>query len=380
MYGIPMPCQNGKYFERSVANLVKKHGTPLLVISKRLLVEQVEKFRRLLPRVEPYYAVKANSHPDIIKTFAKLGIGFDAASRYEIDLVLKSGVGPERIIFANPIKQPETLKYAMEKGIHLTVFDSEYELYKIAEHAPGASVLVRIKVPNVGSMVELSLKFGADPADAIPLLIKAHKLGLNPAGIAFHVGSQCVKVENYLEAFELASIILKDAKLKQIPLSIVDIGGGMPIRHLDDDEDLFEKYAPTLAKEIDRIFEPSIRLIAEPGRAFAGPACTLIMRVVGRSIRENKNWYYLDDGIYGTLSGILYDFCKYEYKSFKRGLTHISTLAGPTCDAHDIIARSVELPSLDINDIVYVPRIGAYSSASSTYFNGIPPAKAVLVP
>lgn len=371
---------NGKYFERSVANLVKRYGTPLLIISRKSLVEQVEKFRRILPRVTPYYAVKSNPHPDIVKTFMKQGTGFDVASRYEIELVLKCGAKPGKIIFANPIKLPETMKFALEQGITLTVFDSEYELYKIAEYAPGSRVLVRIKVPNVGSRVELSLKFGADPTDAIPLLIKAHKLGLVPAGIAFHVGSQCIHVENYIEAFEMASIILKDARLKQLPLSIVDIGGGMPIQYLDGDDDLFSKFAPTLCKEMDRIFDNSVELIAEPGRALVGPACVLISRVIGRSIRENKQWYYLDDGIYGTLSGIFYDSGKYEYKSFKKGLTHISTLAGPTCDAHDIIARSVDLPNLEIGDVIYVPNLGAYSIASTTNFNGIPPAKALLVP
>ena len=375
-----MGGSNGKNIERSVNNLVKRHGTPLFVVSKRLLIEQVEKFRALLPRVTPYYAVKANSHPDIIKTFVKLGMGFDVASRYEMELVLKHGAKPGRVVYANPIKIPETMRYAMSQGIDLTVFDSEYELYKIAQHSPGARVLVRIKVPNIGSVVELSLKFGAEPTDAIPLLIKAHKLGLKPAGVAFHAGSQCTHIENYIEAFEMTNIIMRDARLKQIPISIVDIGGGMPIRHFDDDEDLFTKFAPSLSKEIDRLFDDSVQVIAEPGRAMAGPACTLITRVVGKSIRENKPWYYLDDGIYGALSGILYDFCKYEYKVFKRGLTHISTIAGPTCDSHDIIARSVELPILDINDVVYVENVGAYSIASTTWFNGIPPAKTIFVP
>ena len=110
----------------------------------------------------------------------------------------------------------------------------------------------------------------------------------------------------------MTNIIMRDARLKQIPISIVDNGGGMPIRHFDDDEDLFTKLAPSLSKEIDRLFDDSVQVIAEPGRAMAGPACTLITRVVGKSIRENKPWYYLDDGIYGALSGILYDFCKYE--------------------------------------------------------------------
>jgi len=375
-----MDTKNSRSFERSISSLVKKHGTPLFIISKSKLVEQAEKFKRLLPRVKPYYAVKANSCPEIVKTFAKLGTGFDVASKYEMDLALKCGAKPHDIIYANPVKPADTMKFAMENGVDLTVFDSEYELYKIAEHAPGARVLVRIKVPNIGSVVELSLRFGAEPTDAIPLLIKAHKLGLKPVGVAFHAGSQCTHIENYIEAFEMTKIIFQDARLKQIPLSIIDIGGGMPIQHFDDDEDHFTKFAPKLCHEIDRLFDNTVELIAEPGRAFPGPACTLVMRVLGKSIRENKHWYYLDDGLYGCLSGILFDFCKYQYNVFKKGPTHISALAGPTCDSHDIIDRSVELPELEIGDTVYVQNIGAYSIASATNFNGIPPAKTVFVP
>jgi ornithine decarboxylase len=257
-------------------------------------------------------------------------------------------------------------------------FDSEYELYKIAKHAPKSKVLVRIKVPNVGSMVELSIKFGADPSDAIPLLIKAYKLGLKPAGVSFHVGSQCVKIENYIEAFEMASIIYQDAQLKQLSLDTLDIGGGFPIKHYDWEEDNFIKMAPRINKELDRLFNNNIKIISEPGRVLVGNSCTLITQVIAKSIRNNKFWYYLNDGLYGTLSGILFDHCKYQYKTLKTGQPHISTITGPTCDSLDVISYSEDLPELDIGDIIYVENIGAYSIATATNFNSLPLAKVVL--
>ncbi len=178
----------------------------------------------------------------------------------------------------------------------------------------------------------------------------------------------------------MASIIVRDAMLKKIPLEIVDIGGGFPIRHLKTDESLFaKKMAPLINKEVDRLFGPNINVIAEPGRALAGPACTLVMRVIGKSIRQNKHWYFLDDGIYGALSGLVYDHCKYEYKVFRKGQKQISTLAGPTCDSFDVISSSEELPELEVGDIVYVERIGAYSIATATNFNSLPPPKTVCV-
>ncbi|OHB82359.1 MAG: hypothetical protein A2V98_05890 [Planctomycetes bacterium RBG_16_64_12] len=366
--------------ERRLRELARKHGTPLMLISRSALRGQLGRFRRAMPRVEPFFAVKANAHPEVIKTMVSGRASFDVASVAEMDRVLAAGAKPERIIFANTVKPVEAIVRAAKKGVSLMTFDSEYELDKIAEHAPGSRVLVRIKVPNVGSIVELSLKFGVDPADATDMMIKAYKLGLKPAGLSFHVGSQCTRLENYIEAMEMAAIIARDARLKQLPFEMVDIGGGFPIAHFDEEDDPFDKIAPALAKELDRLFAPNIRLIAEPGRFLVGPAATLVMRVVGKAIRENKLWYYLDDGLYGTLSGQVFDHCKYEFKYLRGGRTRLSTLAGPTCDSFDIIARGEQIPELQFGDEVYVENIGAYSLASATNFNGMPMAKVVMTP
>lgn len=375
-----MKIKSKDNIKKQLINLVRRHNTPLFLISKSKLLNQLKRFQTLLPRVKPFYAVKSNCHPFILKTFAEAGIGFDVASIYEMKTLLDMGVSPERMVFANTVKTPEALKFAASHNINLMTFDSEYELNKIARYAPQAKVLVRIKVPNVGSMVELSLKFGAEPPDAIPFLIKALKLGLKPVGVSFHVGSQNIHIENYLDALEIASIIFKDAHLKQIPLEILDIGGGFPIKHFDDEKDLFTITAASINKELNRLFSENIKIIAEPGRVLCGPAGILVMRVIGKSIRNNKHWYYLDDGVYGSLSGIVYDHCKYQYKVLKKGITQITTLAGPTCDSFDIISTSEELPELDIGDIVYVENIGAYSWATATNFNGLPPAKVVVIP
>lgn len=365
--------------ERQLRNVVRRHGTPVVTISRSALRAQVARFRQTLPRVEPFYAVKANPHPDVLKTFAVAGAGFDAASVPEIEAALAAGAKPSQIIYANTIKPASAIEAAMERGVDLMTFDSEYELDKIAEHAPGARVLARIKVPNVGSVVELSLKFGAEPADAMDLLIKAHQLGLRPAGVSFHVGSQCTHVGNYIEALELAAILVRDAKLKQIPIEILDIGGGFPIPHFDSEEDPFDRMGRAIREEIDRLFESNLRIIAEPGRFLVGPSATLVMRVVGKAIRENKHWYYLDDGVYGALSGMIFDHAKYQFKVTRGGRTQLSTLAGPTCDSLDIIARGEQLPELEIGDLVYVENIGAYSIASATSFNGLPIAPTVIV-
>jgi len=365
--------------DRRLKSLARRHGTPLVVISRSGLLRQLDHFRSALPRVEPYYAVKANGHGEVLKTLVAGGANFDVASSAEMQAVLAAGAKPDRLIFANTIKPVEAIIQARKLGIDLMTFDSEYELDKIAEHAPRAKVLVRIKVPNVGSIVELSLKFGAEPADAIAFLIKAHKMGLKPTGVSFHVGSQCTRIENYIQAMEMAAIIVRDARLKQLPLEIVDIGGGFPIPHFDWEEGLFDEAAATIAREIDRLFDANVRVIAEPGRFLVGPAATLVMRVIGKAIRENKHWYYLDDGVYGALSGQIFDHAKYQFKVTRNGRRQLSTLAGPTCDSLDIIAIGEDLPELEIGDIVYAENVGAYSVATATNFNGLAPAKIVMV-
>jgi len=365
---------------RTVPDLVRRHRTPLFIISRTLLREQVARFRKLLPRVEPYYAVKANPDPRILKVFADAGLGFDVASANEIDTALAAGAKPGRLVFANTTKREEMISFARKKRVDLMTFDSEYELDKIAKLSPGARVMVRIKVPNVGSIVELSIKFGTDPTDAVPLMLKAKKLGLRPVGVSFHVGSQCTHGDNYLESFELCAIIVRDARAKQLPIEMVDIGGGFPIQHLDSDEDWFAKMAPAMNLELNRLFDSNLTVIAEPGRALVGPACVLVMSVIGKSIRNNKHWYFLDDGVYGALSGMIFDHCKYQFKVFKRGASQLTSLAGPTCDSLDVISNMEELPELELGDLVYAQSIGAYSLASATSFNGIPPAHAIVVP
>jgi len=367
--------------QKVIRRSAKKHGTPLMLIERAVLRQQYERFCRHLANVTPYYAIKANPHPEIIKTFIKLGAGFDVASANEMKQVLELGADPKKIIFANTIKSNEDIAFAYKKKVRFMTFDNEAELYKMAKHCPGARVLVRIKVSNHGSTVELSLKFGADPEQAIFLLKKAKSLGLRPAGVAFHVGSQCVNADNYLQALDISAEIFNEAKKIGLDLDILDIGGGFPIRHFDDDDHLtYKEVAKQIRKKLRRLFDKKTQFIAEPGRFFAGPAGTLITQVVGRTFRNNRNYYYLNDGVYADFSGIVFDHCRYEFKTLRRGQKFLSTLAGPTCDSFDTIAVSVDLPELDVGNVVYVKNIGAYSCASAVPgFNGFPPAKILMI-
>ncbi|MEK6732577.1 MAG: type III PLP-dependent enzyme [Candidatus Omnitrophota bacterium] len=366
--------------ENLIRKMLKKHSSPLMLIQEDMLEKQFKAFRKALPEVTPYYAIKANPYPGIIKKFVALGAGFDVASANEMNTVLELGATPEKIIFANTIKSNEDIRSAYKKKVKIMTFDNEPELYKIAKYCPGARVLIRIKVTNIGSIVELSLKFGADPEQSIFLLKKARSMGLKPVGLSFHVGSQCTNVENYLQALEVSSAIFNEAKQAGLFLNILDIGGGFPIKHFDADSHLtFERMASQIRKKLERLFDKNVKFIAEPGRFLAGPSGILVTQVIGRTFRNNKNYYYLNDGLYGDFSGIVFDHCKYEFKTLKRGQKFLSTLAGPTCDSFDTISLSEDLPELDLGNVVYVKNIGAYSCASAVpNFNGFKPAKIVM--
>lgn len=352
-----------------------------MLIKRSVLVKQYDRLRKCLPEVTPFYAIKANPHPSIIKTFIELGAGFDVASGAEMKQVLRLGASPSKIIFANTIKTPEDIEFARKRRVKLMTFDNEPELYKLAKHYPGAHVICRIKVANAGSVVELSLKFGADPEHAFFLLRKAKALGLVPAGISFHVGSQSSNVENYLQALEMSAKIFDEAQEEGMPLKIMDIGGGFPIQHFDKEVGVnFERMAGQIRKSINKLFDKNVKFISEPGRFLAGPAGTLVTQVIGRTFRNNKNYYYLNDGIYGDFSGMVFDHCRYEFKTLRRGQKFLSTLAGPTCDSFDTLSTNEEIPELYMGDVVYVKNIGAYSCASATMgFNGFPPAEIIMV-
>ena len=372
---------NGSSIENLIRQSVKQHGSPIMLIRKSVLEKQCHRFRKSLPQVKPYYAIKANPHPEIIKAFGKLGANFDVASAKEMEIVLNLKISPHRLIFANTIKSIPDIQAAHKAGVNLMTFDNEPELYKIAKHAPRSRVLVRIKVGNAGSIVELSLKFGADPEHAAFLLRKARSLGLVPEGVAFHVGSQCTNIANYTQALEISAQIFKEAKEEGMALNMLDIGGGFPIRHFDREEQLeFEDIARQTRKELTRLFDKKVKVIAEPGRFFVGPSGILVTQVVGRAFWNNKNYYYINDGVYADFSGTIFDHCKYELKTLRRGQKFLSTVAGPTCDSLDIISLTEELPELDVGSVIYVKNIGAYSSASAVPgFNGFASAKTILV-
>jgi ornithine decarboxylase len=372
---------------KKIENIAKRRGTPVFILDHDKIRRNYKEFKAALPRVQAYYAVKANSDPEIVRTLYKEGASFDVASFPEFMVVYKNIKNLpakkrqdfiwDKIIYANTIKRIETL-HELDQYKPLVTYDNIEELKKIIKHAPHAGLVLRIRVPNTGSMVELSSKFGAHPGEAVDLIIEAFKSGIVVEGISFHVGSQCNNFENYMQALQLSASIMKEAASRGHRIKILDIGGGFPVKY-NSKVKSFKTLANKLNMEFDRLFPKDIEILAEPGRFMVANAATLVTKIIGKAVRDGKTCYYLDDGVYHTFSGIVFDHCTYPLRAFKDGEKKISAVFGPTCDAFDTISVAEMLPDLEIGDILYAENIGAYSVASSTYFNGFPPAKIVHI-
>ena len=372
---------------KQLQQIARKEGTPVVVIDHNVVRANYREFHRHLPRVQAYFAVKANPAPEIVRSLYKIGASFDVASLAEFRLVYENIKGLpakeqqdfiwDKIIYANPTKPRETLE-ALDQYKPLVTFDNPNELKKIKRFAPHAGVVLRLRVPNTGSVVELSSKFGADPSEAVTLIQAAFDLGLVVEGLSFHVGSQCMNFENFVQALNISASVMQESEARGHKIKILDIGGGFPAPYHRDVESI-EVLARKINAEIARLFSTDTEIIAEPGRFVVASAATSIAKVIGKARRDGKTCYYIDDGVYHTFSGIIFDHCQYHLKAFKRGPTEICAVFGQTCDALDTISLSEDLPELELDDLVYCEAIGAYSNASATWFNGFAPAKVVHI-
>ena len=372
---------------RQLRAVAKRHGTPMVVIDHEIIRRNYALFRKHLPKVQAYYAVKANPDPAIVRTLYRDGASFDAASLPEFMMVyenIKQMPAREqqefiwdKIIFANTTKTKETPQ-ALDQYKPLVTYDNLNELRKIRQYAPHAGVVLRLRVPNTGSMVELSSKFGCDPGEAVDLIMEAFRIGLEVEGLSFHVGSQCTNFENFVQALNMAAAVMREAKARGYEIKILDIGGGFPVSY-DRHVKPFSALARKINAEVDRLFPGDIQILAEPGRFFVATAAILVARIIGKAVRDGRTSYFIDDSVYHTFSGIIFDHCRYRIQAFKKGSTEICAVFGQTCDGLDTISQSEELPELEIEDLIYSEDIGAYSNASSTWFNGFPPAKVVHI-
>jgi ornithine decarboxylase len=371
--GLELDPDGDPFARESILHLAKRYGSPLVIIDAARVRAQYAKLAAALPGVDLHYALKPLPHASVVRALNEEGAFFDLATNGEVDLVRRMGVSPERCIHTHPIKRDSDIRGALGFGVDRFVVDNPDELRKFVKFRNRVSLLVRVSFRSPDAVCDLSRKFGCAPAAVPGLLELAADLGIKVEGLSFHVGSQARDSGMHVEAVGVCGDLLRDAARAGHGLTTLDIGGGFPAGgpagHLPIDA-----YCAPIVAALGTL-EPGVRIIAEPGRFIAAPAAIAVSSVMGRALRDGRWWYYLDDGLYGTYSGQMYDHASYCIDTLiAHGETHRSVLAGPTCDSIDVIAEDIDLPKLGVGDLIVGRDMGAYTWASASDFNFFPRA------
>lgn len=381
--------------------------TAFYIINLGEIIRQLKLWRELFPYIDPKYAVKCNPNPVICQLLGLLGVGFDVASKNEINLVKDYVNDIKNVVYANPHKEWSSIQYARSTDVDYAVFDSEYELQKIKLFHPKCKLLMRLKVNDKNSLCRFSTKFGVNINHARSLLACAHNLKLKVVGVSFHVGSGCRDAAQYYEALQMCRQVFDIAatELNMPPLEIIDIGGGFPGLHDTDSLTLLKNISIQLNKGFTDLFLsdyhvadldapqnntdlPPIQVISEPGRFFVQSSHTLLVNVISKNVFNTEDdpptttyFYYLNDGVYGSFNCIFFDHQKPEVLPYNErdGEKHKSTVFGPTCDSIDKICEGIELPELEIGEWCFVKNFGAYTTAAASNFNGFSKTPAFYV-
>jgi len=362
-----------------VRRLVKEFGSPLVILDCERVRAQVRKLRKALPGVALHYALKPMPHPAVVETVIAEGGFLDLATSGEVQLAERLGVSPERCIHTHPIKRPADIANALKFGVRTFVADNPDEVQKFAHLTDSVELLLRVSFRAPGAVCDLSRKFGCDPEDLLSLARLAADLGIPVRGLSFHVGSQTADAAKHVEALQACAALMAAARRERLgSFDTLDIGGGFPIAYAQPVQDISRFCAP-LRRAIAQL-PRRVRVIAEPGRYIVGPAAIGVASVMGRARREGHWWYYLDDGLYGSYSGQLFDHARYPVEPLRSGTELLAAvLAGPTCDSIDVIAENLMLPELRVGDLIIGRSMGAYTWASASEFNFFPKATVVAV-
>lgn len=364
------------------------------------VVAKHQRWLREFPRIRPFYAIKCNPDPTMLKTLLALGTGFDCASKAEIRQMLALGAKPEQIIYANPCKQSSHIRFARDNDVKLVVFDNEEELVKTKKNFPNAHLVLRIVTDDSASVCRFSMKYGAEIEACRGLIDAAQAMGFQMAGISFHVGSGCRDADSFVKALKNARMLFDYAETVGYHFTLLDIGGGFPGT---EDVDLkFEEITSVVNQQLDTLFPeqhfPDLQVIAEPGRFYAASAFSLATNVIAKKkvsgdepekqLEDEKDgildsvtpdssdtafMYYINDGLYGSFNCLFYDHAVVNptvLKSRPSETMHRSSIWGPTCDGLDKIMGSVLLPELNVLDWIVWHDMGAYTIAAGCSFNG----------
>ena len=368
---------------------IRHKPSPFLVINLKQVTDNYQFIQKHLPpKIKIYYPVKANPHPILLQHMQGLGACFEVASTYELDLVLKTknpSIPPlqEQISYGNPIKKEADIADAYKKGIRYFVCDCHEEMIKLARRAPKSKLIFRLATPNQGALLPLTKKFGVADKELDQLIMAAKKKDLIPYGLSFHVGSQQQDMRSWQKAIHTSHGVFERLKQQDIPLDLLNLGGGLPIEYLDNPSiQPLDAYLTAITDCLHKTFKDAMpkHVWIEPGRAMVGTAGIIVSEVILKTRRNNHQaWLYLDVGVFSGFMEAFEEIIKYPAWTEKSEPLIPYILAGPTCDEMDVLYQTFRYPlpkNITLQDKVYFFATGAYThSYSAINFNGYPPLK-----
>lgn len=359
--------------------------TPFLAVDINTLRDRYRRLTASMPGVRPFYAVKCNPSPAIVRSLLAMGSSFEIASYPELEVLVANGVDPTDVLYSNTVKPPLHVAKAHQAGVWRFAVDSSGELKKLAQHAPGSAVYVRLRVDDSESLFPLSRKFGAETHKARALMLEAARLGLQPYGLTFHVGSQCANAEAWRLAIQQSGSLMTQLLTEGIRISMLDIGGGFPARYMTN-VPAIESIGAVVTSALEGLpYQPAL-LACEPGRHLTAESGVMVATVLGRDVRAGENWLYLDVGAYNGLMETQQTGNRWQFPLWSSRPDHAFvpkvpfTVTGPSCDSSDTMFYNEMLPStLEAGDRLYIGCAGAYSLSYASHFNGFAPPDAVFV-
>ncbi|MBY7902101.1 type III PLP-dependent enzyme [Vibrio fluvialis] len=361
-----------------IESSVEQFGAPLLMLDCDIIRQQYRALSAALPNVTLHFALKPLPHPVVVRTLLQEGASFDLATTGEVELVAQEGVPAERTIHTHPIKRDADIRDALAYGCNVFVVDNLNELAKFKAYRDDVELLVRLSFRNSEAFADLSKKFGCSAEQALTIIEMAKEWNIRIKGLSFHVGSQTTNPQKYVEAIHTCKEVMEQVVERGLPaLSTLDIGGGFPVNYTKQVMPI-DQFCVPINEALAELPE-TVQVIAEPGRFIVAQSMMSVASVMGQAERDGQTWYYLDDGVYGSFSGLIFDDAQYPLVTLKQeGEYAPSVLAGPTCDSIDVIAENILLPKLDNGDLIIGRMMGAYTSATATDFNFFKRAQTVV--
>lgn len=384
--------RDGVLFAEDVAipDLAERIGTPFYCYSTAGLRNAYREFAGAVDGLgaDICYAVKANGNQAVVSLFAALGAGADVVSEGELRRALAAGVDPARIVFSGVGKTRSEIAAALEAGCGQLNVESAAELEAVSEVASGAgrraAVAIRVN-PDVDARTHRKIstgragdKFGI----ALELVPDAYRRagvlpGVDPVGLAVHIGSQLTDLEPFRDAFLRLAGLVRRLRGEGCPVARLDLGGGLGVAYRNESPPSAADYAG-LIREIFGGLDVSLAL--EPGRRLTADAGILVSRVIYMKESGGRRFAIVDAAMNDLLRPALYDaWHGIDPVRLSGPGAMVVDVVGPVCESGDALAVQRELPPLAAGDLLAVRSAGAYGAVMSSAYNARPPAPEAMV-